>query len=460
MLDLNLREQDQELDERFMWFDKITFHINGWRIESQDPVSFHSFVQALAPQTVNGEHNEWDGESRPPTGWIFCRPGGQEAGALSFPIHQSHNLHINAGAGFPLFGGKMKIGNPVHTGNILRSLQLELSINPTRFFARNDLPTSLTGPFSHFASYRRRRSPRVNGCGLRVRQIHRGLDGKDNLFHSDWAHAAEELDWERLIQRNLTASIEAIQDEISRACRETRTTAFLQNTEIVLRQAEVYCDFRVYDDAAIGTMDRIKDLLNGYGRGTATQWFDTHDAEVRAPCYRIHLTRNRLLRVYAKSHNRIRFEVEYNLQCDSTHLSDPAPTTEGETHRQRSVRRTGTIEELTERIMFLRPRCQQILRDVFNFISNIPPARGNASICETVLRLYTVFGMNYKMCGTTLDHLVHNGQIILDHRNDLRRPYILQLVKEGILVRSSGNSGGRHTFLPAPEYGQMFQAMR
>jgi hypothetical protein len=143
----------------------------------------------------------------------------------------------------PSFGGSILFSRIPDgrngVGSYVYIITGHLSVNPTRFLARQDYPI-VEAALSNTPPYRR---PRILCNGVRFRNRERSYDQNDNFLPVPWSDAAVESDWEALIRLACDSALEAIRSEIVRAAEHVGGLRLETNSTITAHQAEVYAEF-------------------------------------------------------------------------------------------------------------------------------------------------------------------------------------------------------------------------
>jgi hypothetical protein len=270
----------------------------------------------------------------PGDGLLFNRPGGGI---------RATNLVIASGGrgrgrrpGAPLFGGVLEVGYPRGGGII--TLTLNAYINPTRFAAHQPARHLAGVPIAewdqgHPRLYAREPTLAVGG------EV--SLDGGDNILLTPASRLFDRPEaWSRQLARYWQGLLETIDDAIHAAAGPGDATVETFRPSLNLRQAETYWEFRSTDPTVL--VAQLEPYLWQLGAGAETRSFDYPHGDVAAEIdgnsrsVRVQLRPGVLLKVYAKTSKRVRFEISHKLRNvrggwrhTSSNISDLASWLEG-----------------------------------------------------------------------------------------------------------------------------------
>ena len=303
--------------------DKVTVKVSQWIIEAATEEAFESFVNHLCcfPRATTAEivycvgEEDHLGESY---GWIFNSASNPNQGNLTrLAVRKSSSVSRGHQCGFPLFGGFAEIrkGRTEQDGSCRGYISLTLHLNPTRFARYRGAAETLEIPQDLMI-------PK-----MRVRERESSLDGRDNyLTASQYESFSVPHFWRSLFTRYWQEVLIGIEGEFIRAAdvAGVPTGEFSEPAGMTvsrdfnqkafsIQTVETYWEMRSVD--AMAELARFRPLLLAFGREIQNSHYPTmiEGRERNCMVLNLKIQDGVNLRVYAKTRQRIRFEVIHNL---------------------------------------------------------------------------------------------------------------------------------------------------
>lgn len=312
---------------------------SGYRLLFNRPGSSGNWLMPMAfrstPITVRGCHRRnpclWSGRlefrSVPPV-----RGGPNDVSIFDLPIRHRMAPPVSAEAGgaIPTLDGTEQQTAPLLGGrgnNVRFRTQFDVSINPTRFARHQPLrlhPSTgqlLVGPACHYASRVRRGADRVP---LQFAGEF-SLDGNDNwLPQGPRLSLGDSQRWPTVLIRSFLGFIYEFNQQVETLCewhdiQEIRCTP---EQHVNLKTCETYWEFSSPDPVAL--VAGLANSLGEFGRGElTTRSFLVRDHETgvvsHARLVIVDAGPGRSIKVYAKTNQRVRFEVKHRMVGDNPH---------------------------------------------------------------------------------------------------------------------------------------------
>jgi len=427
--------------------DRILLELGDWRLQgSEDAVTdFYTFLGPYNPKTEAQKAlitRNTTTPSRRDFGLMFNRPKGSGAEVRTVPLTRGkRNLadgHIPEGQ--LLIGGHLSVRNK-HTVNGEREhlLRMKLQVNPTRFLVHQPCPApdanpqySLWGQHVILYSSNLRKPPREVA-----------FDANDNvlLTQDSFAMASPEtwpihrLAYFLLIERELSQAFRkaaaAANNEIgTERCRIVRTK---KTRYYNLNLVETYWEFSC--DNAVDLLRQLEPKLISIGVESRSREYPVGFASMdwtkeNLRCIDLVLPKNRQLRVYAKTHRRLRFEITHNLKTKNVVNALPGG---------RKV--TQSLTTLMRWLNRLARDAAQCLNDVLGQLET-EESEGmidveSASPLELIADIIHCVG-NRERALAILEILIERGGVAVGKKNASFLPEIKKLRRKGILKKSLG----------------------
>lgn len=307
--------------------DKISIKVKSWYIHTTNIQGFKNLLAIPASEDRNSNRPT---ASLPVHGWLFNRPSENPKMEIRRAALDPFYL-----TGKPLISGSIFIANayasqteslsheyedhavhlPVPTRHHISSRALHL--NPTRYMRHFYHRTA-----SENAWFACRNLLSANDVSVPANDSEFALDSETS---DNWLPVSHLLRLTpELVQQHLSDYIgnafQAITSEIDRAKRLLRLTTqqvviFHNAPRYTLDRVETYWEFHSSD--ATTRVRQIGELLGslaGRSNNTIYQGNPSSDLRENSICLRYQLRTGVMLRIYAKTPTRIRFEVEHNFQ--------------------------------------------------------------------------------------------------------------------------------------------------
>lgn len=313
--------------------DKIELALGDWRVRgSEERVTrfldlLGSEPFARATPAVAGLEG---GPLRPDS--LFTRHSGSQRYEVEMRVRGGGRGSVRS-PGAPLFSGRLSaVRERVNGANGEaiegRRLKLDLSINPTRYVVHQPLPgrNPYVPPDTWGApSLATRRTP--------LRTPHEAsLDAKDNVLLGPRTQAFARPDvWPAHLLRYWEGILDQLNAEFLRAA-EGADVDLSREPYLNLRSAETYWEFAAEDPIAL--VREMEPVLTALGIEASVREFATYPDGLaqrefvgNSLSIRVLLSTGVMLRVYAKTTRRIRFEVHHNLRDCASVLGGAHTTT-------------------------------------------------------------------------------------------------------------------------------------
>lgn len=287
--------------------DKLTVKVSGWRAAYDSTENLEAFLHYLQlPSGLRAAEmvlpNRQLNEGRENVGWAFknLRNPNSFLSTLEAVKPRSNNPRRRE-CGLPLFGGELRFKKQSLNERSSSFCQIEmiLALNPTRFADCHPFGPPFV-PYMPHRYYRFREE---------------SLDGNDNLFRNvGLSRYTNSENWLEARDTYIPTVLEGIGNEMERAANESECTFNRGTTFFSLRDTEIYWEKRSEDSLA--ELRRLTPKLQEIGRECRVANFpNSLTRRVRnCPSTTIHLAEGVKLRVYAKTLQRIRFEVAYKIR--------------------------------------------------------------------------------------------------------------------------------------------------
>lgn len=311
-----------------------------------------------------------------------------------------------------------------------RRLRARLFLNPTRFVHHQIMPRHLPSPPEDWdlgaPSFLTRRR-------LLSTSLEASLDGNDNVLLTTQSLSFGRPEaWPIHLDRYWSITQSVLNDCIIHAGLHFETTPFLN-----LRRVQTYWEFGATDPTAV--VRSLVDPLNALGHRLTTRSYPGGLVETERDnnclSIRVRLRSGVILRVYAKTTRRIRFEIEHDLIKNARPLPQQRHT-------------TNDPGQLLEWLDHLAEDASREVNWVLGILESLP-SRGFSWVrsYHLVRRIVDIVGENGKV-GAILSLLVNNGCIRLGP-NDPLRPSVRDLVDANVLERVAPR---RQSFVVATRY--------
>lgn len=315
----------------------------------------------------------------------------------------------------PLFSGVLKI---LKSRNSPKSVgYMSLRLNPTRFLRYQKLRSVLTGGLPELRAWKPTLFANYSDPPDREEFE---FDGNDNwiapVIYKRAGSARLSLP---LFKKYLNGVFDTVNAEIARAGRMVSSNPTFAESVMNLRSSEIYWEFA--DANPVTTASRIFQSL---GTISDEQSWRKYRGRYRAQgkqsvIYGYKLASGIWLYIYAKTNERIRFEIRYDLTKAAKII--------GGKHTCKN--RT----ELTRYVENLRKDAATRLKDFFAFLrAEMLPSKFPVPATAFVSRIISVVN-NYQMALPILEKLVHEKGIPVSANSPFKR-YLRRLTKENILA--------------------------
>ena len=306
-----LQNYDQAPSAESSFLDKIAVEVSGWRIgyDSEEDLTsfFHCLKRPTGMQSLNlilpppssDLIDLGDGDDG---GWLFVNPRRTGGRRTIQVVKKSDNDVVNRPLGTPLFGGKAtfyRIPNP-ESGQNLLSASMLLTLNPTRFADYHP-----NGP--PYYPYVPRRG--------RYRCRTGSLDGNDNLLRGDALNRYSVAGvWRGMRNDYFSLVLHVLEQEMTRAAEYSGCRFSSSSRAFTLKDTEVYWEKE--SENALEELEELLPTLTQLGRqANVGNYPETRQTRTRnCPSVSVQLANGVTLRVYAKTHLRIRYEIAYKLR--------------------------------------------------------------------------------------------------------------------------------------------------
>lgn len=267
----------------------------------------------------------------PEYGTIFNRHNGSQRSVTEMSI-QGGGRGNTRRPGTPLFSGTLTARREASPDPGLygtaRRLSLDLSINPTRFVAHQALPGR-----DPFVPPSRWAAPTfvTRAIPLRTR-LEASLDAKDNVLLGQRTQSFGRPDvWPAHLRRYWGGVLECLNNEFLRAAdRADLSLGF--HPDLNLRTVETYWEFRTPDPTAL--VCEMEPTLTALGIEASVRSFSYPDGLSQVEftgnsrSVTLLLGAGILMRVYAKTTRRVRFEIKHSLRENATPIGGSHTSTD------------------------------------------------------------------------------------------------------------------------------------
>lgn len=426
---------DVEVDAEAAKQDKITLTV------------YHSLYSASEEEDLEAFRNYLAA----PHGRIFSRRGTGSA------IHKT--MHVrkrgSASLGKPLFGGKYKM-KPVHGSSELEEVrvatELQLFLNPTRFL-RYQSATEYVPPRTNFDVPNERLFHPASIDDTEEL----ALDRTDNFLpqNGEYERLHHPALWARAMRSYCEGVLRIVNEDIDEARRLAALTGIQLPAQpysakpFSLAKVETYFEFSSADP--IGAVAALQPLLESFNElHLTTRDYRTvvSDWQRNSRSITLHIRAGVVLRVYAKTSGRIRFEVEHDFK-EARFRS--VASERGSKAQQTFTSMTG-VYSLIER---MREDAATIVNDV------LAHCRGRKSIPASdktaVDLLFDIAGAvgSRQNAKTIIDVLIHKGSI--SSLPNLSAA-LTKLKRKRILQTQPRNS--RQEYVVTPDYKFALQTLQ
>ena len=359
-----------------------------------------------------------------PFGQIFTRPRRLEPPFAEQSIRRGH---LSAGSlPMPLFGGKLKI-SPARTENSLWRLQSLLSLNPTRFvrhqaFSARRLILENDSSFTYRV---------FRDAELSCPADEFAYCGNDNWIPDNrfwFAYTAPQF-WSRHLSAYLSGTVNAINDDLHRAA-ELQTVTVLPPTEfpVSLHSVETYWEF--YSEAPLEAVRAMQPVFQAFA--AAPLVVSEHsvepstEMEQNSLCLKLQSRNGEVVKIYAKTNRRVRFEVVHRLSGNRPMILPSGHTFPSVESASRCIWHLATVAEATvnQLLRFFQSRHSVPVNQygILKFISEIQAA------CATPEQAYELLTL-----------LVNNSSVVVGPGIPMRSifgPALSCLKRRGVLETS------------------------
>lgn len=367
------------------WHDKIEWVMTpAYLMEDEDPQAF--LYHLSCPDGLTRSQ-----ESSPAFGWLFGPSAGIRAG-YSRSTRKSAFHWNNTRFTKPLLSGKVNLRNRQGT----RHVEFNLQVNPSRLVHHHPIRDNTRAEdWRHLYTLSATNPPKQFDGEF-------SLDGKDNWIPQSSAYRPN---WRRpwsAGEQCLRIIHEAIAAEVRRACEHSSTDArFIADGRHSIRILETYWEFQHDDPTRL--VSSLKPHLMKYSR----KGFKTRHYQKRAAtgeildrnCLSIvvPLARGETLAVYAKTNQRVRFEIRQEFHLNAKCL--------GGSHT------AANLDQLKELLTQARRHCAEQMNSIFPYLkSNATMDPEAASTAAFLCHLATAL-RNSKHFSNVLSILLTNGKL-------------------------------------------------
>jgi hypothetical protein len=431
------------IDPDQLLLDKIEIVVSGWSVDGTDRQ-----IEEFA-----GDLNQTENHENPAFGWIFNAATNSRSSG-------TYSVNIRATGSAPIFAGRMRLMRSTGTTGDWDTrhryiIDLNLKLNPTRFanyqaleYGDNEvLRLALSAPEIRRRSHREHPNPNLS----RFRTREAALYPCDNYVWGPWENAAY-LQRNELLQVYIDSALGCINRQIRHSADATGASFSNNDARYNLRNAEAYIDFCLNVPMhPIQFVESLYGALSSYGRRTRIHNFDAHRLEREGGIARhiVFETRNgQQIAVYAKTDQRVRFEVKIDLTQCAGILDDQG---------RRRVHTTPSLSDLRNWLSIRVPHASAMeLNLLFEHL------RQTSEVAEIQAPSYLFLGRLAEICGphtrTILSGLMIDQSIRLERRNSRFAYIVRRLVEECVLERS----GRPHNqvYRLTPEYREAIDRLR
>ena len=427
--------------------DKIELILGAWYLHGRDSELRDYFRELGAqPVVVNSRHASSHTPSR-----LFNLPTGRDPTAPRLLIPGGAYDGDRRVAGAPLISGYLQAGKHAPNSSVTgalpqecRSLSTRLSINPTRFVHhQNMVPVRAAEP----AVFWRNREPRfTTRTPVLQTSLEASLDGNDNVLLSQRAqHFGRPVLWPIHLERYW----EAIQTYLDRHIQSVADQSGLQiwrDLYLNLRSVQTYWEFSAEDPIAV--VRSLVDPISSVGHESTTRSYPLGQVETNvtgnSTSLKVRIGSGRILRIYAKTTGRIRFEIDHDLVKNPRLLPNNRHTS----------------SELTDLIPWIHHLAGRAADDVNRILQFVERQSNQSSFwwMRSYHLVHAIAGAtnNSEVTKALLSLLVNHRRIHLG-RHDPLRPHVQQLVDLGMLARVAPR---RQQFVVTPKYRGALEELR
>ena len=418
---------DLQITEENIRNDKIEVQITGYEFRG-DLSDYLEFTRLLASPSIQGEND-------PEQGWIFNNREFVRSANDYIMIRTSRErCHIPS----PLFGGRVDF-----LGYQDKRIVISLQFNPTRLFEYQSVVDrgdrgyhfDLDQPFQL-----RREPPLFNGRRHRRAPVEFPLDGNDNvIIGAAILEFCTRGVWVRFLRSSFGRVLDCILAEFRRAVgvvndrgRGVGSNARIvvaENLEYNLKSVESYFEVRPqpHHSNAIELVEDLKPMITSWASSIVNEYPVTPvmDLEGMSPSISLTHRRERTIKVYAKTNNRVRFEL---MQKGDGLVG---------------ARTTNSRTELIEKILNQTETAVDDLNRLLRWISEESSAAGRISVNphRLILAIFS-HSVSPHAASVIVTHLIHNRTINPHVSKPVQRS-VTALRRQGILRVT--NSGGRRS---------------
>lgn len=329
--------------------DRIELNIGEWMFTADDDLNDIANRLSRAVTYIR----DYDG--RRFRFQLLNRPRGQSQYLRKIPFKALGNPHFPTGR--PLFQGRLILRRDT-TNHRQHYVKAELIINPTRAMAQYPRGVFARSIFEEEEIS----SPVARTEELYHSQNEFPLRPSDNYLHDGrLARLASGPRWRQHIQDYIMGIETVVGSIINQMCSGLGTDCY-RNEEYNLKLVETYWEFRHFDPIrlvhqltphfrSLGKAGRLVD----YSVTNTDELFPTELFEMNSPLLRITKNASTDIKIYAKTNQRVRFEVE-----------------------QKSGRSTHTFETIPDMMELLEEFTQEATQDMEQVLSNLNEASGAA----------------------------------------------------------------------------------
>lgn len=349
-------------------------------------------------------------------GWLFNRPNEPQGRWNPLQIRNRSLPHVRPRERVcrPLFGGHWMLRNP--TGGRDVHTVLRLSLNPMRFVRNQEAPRPIGLPATWGIARLNERDTAPNTRGEFA------LDGEDNWIPATgilqaFASAAR---WRQHLRRYVLGVAEAFTDELDRQL-ETHGGILTVRENFTLRKVEMAFDFAANEPTEL--VRSLIPLLSEYRADNCDVSAFPVPSESRAEnslCFRMGIRQGVLLRVYAKTNRRIRFEFIYEkINCRELlgeppergrNIGTPAPRAWDELFECLAALRARAADEMNALLQYLRQQ-SRVVESHYSPLSlmvRIGTILCDHELAHTVVSLLAKFGaISSRRASDELSHALH-----------------------------------------------------
>lgn len=410
--------------------DKIELNLGIWYVQGSES-ALRDYFRGLGsePATISSPSTACETQFR-----LFNSPVGKDPTTPRIHIPGGEQNGDRHPIGVPLISGHLQTRRStprlserrIH-GYQCRSLEARLSINPTRFVNhQNMVPSDVVGPEDGWAGIEPRFTTRAT---VRHTALETSLDGNDNVLLSQRALV---FGRPALWPIHLEQYYQTIQSTLDNHIRRVAQISGLlvhQDVHLNLRSVETYWEFSDEDPTAV--VSALAGPVCSYAENCATRTYSQGLIETNADgnsrSLRVRLGSGRILRIYAKTTGRVRFEIEHDLVKNSRLLADcrhtsTLPSVFKNWIQQLAVSAADDVNTVLDHVASQSAHSPLSWRRSYHLVHAIAEVTNQREITRNLLSL-----------------LVNNHGIHLT-RNDPLRPYVRRLLEYGVVARVAPRS--------------------